>query len=213
MSLSPEQQKKLLYVLIAGLAVSALFVRLTAEKPKTAPLTYTRGAVATSRVRTGIAQPAAEGDPLRLFLARRQESYPGTVRDIFRMELPAPPKPKPVLVSVPTPTIVVPVIPEKTPEQLAAEAARADLSKFRFLGYVTDRTSKESSLFLSKDGETFVVKSGDTVLKNYRVKDAGKDAVVLLDTITRVEVKVELSGGADPAVQQPAAAGSPYRQR
>ena len=204
MSLSPEQQKRILYGAVAVLAILVLYRFVTAEKPRTVPLTYTQGAVARSRVRTGIAVPAAS-DPLRLFLARRMERFPGVSRDIFRMDNPAPKKPKAIF-TAPTPTIVIPVIPEKTPEQIAAEAARADLSKFRFLGYLTDT---DSSLFLSKDGETFIVKSGDPVLKNYRVKDAGKDYVVLLDTVTQVEVKVELSGGAEPASQSPGLAVPP----
>jgi hypothetical protein len=213
MNWSPEQQRRILYGAVAVLALVVCYRILTAEKPRTVPLTYARGAVAGSRVRTGIAAPAASTDPLRLFLARRMERFPGVSRDIFRMDNPAPKKPKPVLVTAPTPTIILPVIPEKTPEQLAAEASRADLSKFRFLGYVTDTTDKESSLFLAKDGETFIVRSGDTVLKNYRVKDAGKDFVVLLDTITRVEVKVELSGGAEPASHSPGPGMFSPRQR
>jgi hypothetical protein len=40
------------------------------------------------------------------------------------------------------------------------------------------------------------VKSGDTILKNYQVKTVGKDHVVLFDTITKVEVRVELTGSA-----------------
>jgi hypothetical protein len=209
MSLSPEMQKKVLYGALAVLALTVLYRILTAEPPKTAPLTYTRGAVATSRVRTGIAQPSLAGDPLRLFLARRQERFPAVTRDIFRMELPVP-KPKPVLVTRPVPTVIEPVgPPPPTPEQLAAEAARLDLSKFRFLGYLTNTTDKESSLFLAKDGETFIVKNGDKVLKNYRVKDAGKDYVILLDTVTRVEMKVELAGGSE----QPMPGGFPPRPR
>lgn len=210
MNWSPEQQKKVLYAALAVIALAFIYRTLTGEKPRTVPLTYTQGAVAPSRVRTGIALPPASADPLRLFLARRMERFPGVSRDIFRMDNPAPKKPKQTLVSAPTPTIIIPVIPEKTPEQLAAEAARTDLSKFRFLGYLTD---KESSLFLAKDGETFIVRSGDTVLKNYRVKDAGRDFVVLLDTITRVEVKVELSGGAEPALHSPGPGMFPPRQR
>ncbi len=198
---SPEQQKKLLFVLLALLAGLIAFRVVTAEKPRTAPLTYPRGSVAASSVRAGIQSPSAAADPLQVFLVKREEKYPGVIRDIFRMENPAPPraKLKTVLVTAPTPT--VPPVPEKTPEQIAAEAARADLSKFRFLGYLTD---KDSSLFLAKDGETFIVRSGDAVLKNYRVKTAGRDFVVLLDTLTKVEVRVELSGGGDPAPPQAA---------
>lgn len=214
MSLSPEQQKKVLYGALAALALLVLYRVFTSEKPRTAPLSYTPGSVATSRVRPGALISSSSGDPLRLFIARRSEKFPGVARDIFRMENPAPPKPKPApVVTAPTPTIVVPLVPVKTPEQIAAKAARADLSRFRFLGYLTNKMDKDSSLFLSKDGELFIVKSGDSVLKNYRVKDAGKDFVVLIDTATRVEMKVELSGGAEQAAQPPMPGGFPQRPR
>lgn len=197
MTLTQEQQKKLLAGLLAALALLVVYRITTAEKPKTAPLTYGRGAVATSSVRTGIQSPASGADPLQVFLVRREEKFPGVIRDIFRMENPAPrPKPKPAPAAV---APVLPTAPVKTPEEIAADASRLDLSKFRFLGYLTD---KDSTLFLSKDGELFLVRSGDTVLKNYQVKEAGKDYVILFDTATRVEVRVELTGGADQAAQQ-----------
>ena len=124
------------------------------------------------------------------------------------MENPAPAKMKFAFKTALTPTL--PPVQVKTPEELAAEAAaaavraaadaaRADLSRFRFLGYLTEQ---ESKLFLSKDGELFIVKSGDAVLKTYRVKEASKDYVVLRDTVTGVEVRIELSGG-EPAASQP----------
>ncbi len=203
MAFTQEKEKKLLIVLLAALAFLVVFRVVTAEKPKTVPLTYTRGAVASSKVRPGLSSGA---DPLNVLLIRREGTYPGMKRDIFRMENPAPPKPK--AVAPPPPPVHV-----KTPEELAAEAAqaaaeaaraaaqaaadaaRADLSKFRFLGYLTD---KDKTLFLSKEGQLFIVKSGDTVLKGYKIKDAGKDYVVLLDTATRVEVRVELSGSESP---------------
>jgi len=204
MAFTKEQENKLLVVLFAVLAVLVVYRTGTSEKPKTAPLTYGRGAVATSPVRKG---PLTSGgaDPLLVFLERREEKFSAVVRDIFRMENPAPKK-KPVVKPAPaletrlTPTLP-PAPPEKTYEEIAAEMTRADLSKFRFLGYLTD---KDNTLFLSKDGELFIVKSGDSVLKNYKIKEAGKDYVVLLDTITRVEVRIELSGAdqAPPLPQQ-----------
>jgi hypothetical protein len=202
MTLSREKQKNILIALFAVLALLIVYRIFSAEKPKTAPLTYTRGAMASSAVRPGLAARAAGTDPLSVFLQRREEKFPGVARDIFRMENPArKPKAVPKPVTAPTPTL--PPVPVKTPEELAADVARADLSKFRFLGYLTD---KDNTLFLSKDGENFVVKSGDKVLKNYMVKEAEKDHVVLFDTITRVEVRVELSGGEQspqhPQVQQ-----------
>jgi hypothetical protein len=193
-----QQEKKLLIGLLAVLAAIAAYRVLTYEQPRTAPLIYTRGAIATSRVRPGLASRAAESDLLNIFLAQRGEKFPGVTRDIFLMENPVPkPKPKPVPVAAVVPT--VPPAPIKTPEEIAQDLARADLSKFRFLGYLTDR---DNTLFLSKDGENFVVRNGDKVLKTYSVKEAGKDHVVLFDTVTKVEMRIELSGGAEQASQQ-----------
>lgn len=194
MTLTREQQKKVFGVLAAVLALLVLYRLMSAEKQKTAPLTYRPGSVAASPVRTGLSSPAAGTDPLLIFFAKREEKFPGVARNIFRMANPAP-KPKAVPLPMgPAP----PLVPEKTPEEIAAETSRADLAKFRFLGYLTD---KENSLFLSKDGELFIVKSGETVQKNYKVKEAGKDYVLLVDTVTRVEVRIELTGGAAGADQ------------
>jgi hypothetical protein len=197
LKLGPEQEKKALAVLSAVFALLIVYRVATSEKPKTAPLVYTRGSVARSPVREGLASASPGADPLNVILARRQEKFPGVSRDIFRMENPAPkpkPKPEPVIAPPPPP----PAAPVKTPEQIAAENARADLSKFRFLGYLT---SKDNTFFLSKDGETFIVKTGDKLLASYQVKEAGKDYVILLDTATRVEVRVELSGSEPPSPQ------------
>lgn len=204
MAFSEQRKKNILSVLVVVLLLAIVYRFVTDEKPKTAPLVYAPGAVATAPVRRGLPSPTASSDPLTVFFARRQEPFPGVKRDLFRMENPAPKrKPAPVAPAVvPAP----PTVPEKTPEEIAAEAARADLSKFRFLGYLTD---VDRSLFLSKDGETFIVKSGDRVLKNYRIKDAGKDYVILLDTATQVEVRIELSGSGP----EPAAPTQPQRFR
>lgn len=199
MAFTRGQQKIILGVLITVLVLLNIYYALTQEKPKTAPLTYAPGAVATSPVR--VSSRAGGADPLNVFLERREEKYPGVLRDIFRMENPAPkvkPLPKPAIVVAPTPTM--PPVPVKTPEQIAEETARADLFRFRFLGYLTE---KDNTLFLSKDGELFMVKSGDMLLKSYKVKESTKDYVILYDTITRVEVRVDLSG--EQASQQPGA--------
>jgi hypothetical protein len=188
MTFTREQQKITLGALIALIALINAYNFMIGGKPKTAPLTYERGAVASSPVRQGLLSIGSGADPLNVFLERHDERYPGVIRDIFRMENPVKKsKPAPIVM----PTTALPPVPVKTPEEIAAEASRADLSKFRFLGYLTD---KESTLFLSKEGELFIVKSGDRVLKNYKVKEADKDFVVLLDTVTGVEMRIDMSG-------------------
>lgn len=195
MALTTQQEKKIAVALFAVFAALLLYRMVSEEGTKTVPLTYTQGMKTASPVRRGIAAPGGSSDPLLVFLERRVEKYPGVARDLFRMGGDGQPKKKSALMTKPVPTVTMPTstIPVKTPEEIAADAARADLSRFRFLGYLTD---KDSSLFLSKEGELFIVKSGDRILKNYQVKAVGKDHVVLLDTITKVEVRVELTGSA-----------------
>jgi len=211
MKLTKAQQQIVLVALVALLVLINGYFYLNGEKPKTAPLTYTRGAIAVSPVRQGASSQRAGADPLNVFLERRREKFPDVVRDIFRMEDPAP-KPKA------PPKQVAPPVHVKTPEEIAAEAvqaateaakaaadaaaqaARADLMKFQLLGYLTD---KESTLFLSKEGELFTVKKGSKLLKSYMVKEASKNYVILLDTITGVEVQLDLPGGEISPPQEP----------
>ncbi len=188
MTLTPQQQKKLLLGLVAALAGLILYRAFSADVTQTAPLTYTPGMKVASPVRRGLQQTGEGQDALTVFLSRRMESYPGMMRDLFRTSTP-----KPVVITKPVAPVTLPTVtaPVKSPEEIAADAARTDLSTFRFLGYLTD---KDSSLFLSKGGELYIARSGDTVLKSYKIKSAGKDYVVLYDTATNVEVRIELTG-------------------
>jgi len=201
--LSKAQQQIVLVTLVVLIVLINGYYYLIGEKPKTAPLTYTSGAIALAPIRQGPSSRMAGADPLNIFLERRREKFPNVTRDIFRMENPVP-KPKAPLKQA-TPPVHV-----KTPEEIAAEqaqaaaeaaraaaeaaaqAARADLKKFQFVGYLTD---KESTIFLSKEGELFIVKKGSQLLKSYRVKETGKNYVILLDTVTGVEVQLDLPGG------------------
>lgn len=208
MTLTRAQQKTVLVALVAVLALLIAYRVMTGDKPKTAPLMYERGSVAGSRVRQGLSSRAASPDLLGLFLEKRRGKYPGVSRDIFRMQNPAP-KSKPVVSQV----TATPLVHIKTPEEIAADealaaaqavqnaadAARADLNKFKYLGYLTE---KDNTLFLSKEGELFIVKRGDNIFKSYKVKEVDKNNVVLHDTVTGVEVRLELSG-AELATQPP----------
>jgi hypothetical protein len=203
MALSKSQQQIVLIALVSLIVLINGYYYLTGEKPKTAPLTYTRGAIAVAPVRQGPSSRMAGNDPLNVFLERRREKFPNVVREIFQMENPVP-KPKATSKPVAPPVIV------KTPEEIAAEeaqaaaaaaaaaveaaaqAARADLMKFQMVGYLTEA---ESTIFLTKEGELFIVKKGSKLLKSYKVKETGKNYVILLDTVTGVEVQRDLAGG------------------
>lgn len=204
MKLTKAQQQIVLVVLVILIVLINGYLYLDGEQPKTAPLTYTRGAVAVSPVRQGSLSRIAGADPLNVFLERRREKFPAVVRDIFLMENPVPRS------KVTTTKQVAPPVRVKTQEEIDAEAAqaaadavkaaaeaaavaaRADLMKFQLLGYLTD---KESTLFLSKEGELFTAKKGSKLLKSYMVKETSKNYVILLDTVTGVEVRLDLPGG------------------
>ncbi|NTW57977.1 MAG: hypothetical protein HGB21_00425 [Nitrospirae bacterium] len=197
MTFTKEQQKLFLGALIAVIVLVNGYRLLTAEGPRTAPLMYDRGAVASAPVRPAAQARGRAADPLSVILERSAEPYPGVVRNIFRMENPAArPKPTmPVVVTAPSPSA-----PERSPEEIAADLARADLAKFRYLGYLSE---KETTLFLSKGGELFIVKIGDTIGTTYKIKEANKDFIIILDTATRVEGRVSLSGEGTPSQQSP----------
>jgi hypothetical protein len=188
MALTTQQEKMLLLVLGVTFTGLVLYRIFSVDATRTVPLAYTPGMKVASAVRRGLQQPGTGQNALSVFLSRRVERYPGMARDLFRVS-----RPKPVVVAKPVvvETAPTPTVPVKSPEEIAADAARADLATFRFLGYLTD---KDSSLFLSKGGELFIAKSGDTVLKSYQIKSAGKDHVILYDTATKVEVRIDLTG-------------------
>jgi hypothetical protein len=198
MTFSKEQQKTALAAMVAILVLLNAYRYFSVEQPKTAPLAFPRGMVASTPVRHGQQTRTDGADPLSIVFARSQERYPGVVRNIFKMERPVvKPAAKPipaVVVTAPTPSA-----PERTAQEIAAELARADLLKFRYLGYLVE---KDMTLFLSKDGELFIVKSGDKLLTSYKVKEANKDYVVIVDTATQMEGRVSLSGGVTQVQQQ-----------
>lgn len=190
MTITKEQQKMLLAALLGTIVLMNGYRFLAEDAPKIAPLVYERGTKASTPVRHGLQSRSGGADPLAVYLNLSKQNYPGVTRDIFRMQNPqtARPKTTPVVV-VTAPT--VPAGPQKTPEEIAADQSRANLLKFKYLGYLVE---KDMTLFLSNSGELFVVKVGDKVLATYAVKEANKDFVVILDTITRVEGRVPLSG-------------------
>jgi len=144
--LTQQQEKITLSAVLAVLTLLIIFRMATTEKPKTAPLAFPPGTVARSAVRQNHVDNPSGADPLNTFIAKRKERYPGVSRDIFKMENPAPKsKPAPVIVAPAPPPPPPP--PQQTPEELAAAQSRADLAKFRFLGYLTDKDKNTVFLF------------------------------------------------------------------
>src|SRR5512139_3380633 len=130
MIMTRQQEKKLLRALLVPLVALICYWLFSAEAPRTAPLTFTRGMVVSTPVRKGLPAPGTKTDPLVVFLERRVEKYPGVSRDLFRMSSPeggGKPKSTPVEVSKPVETVTLPTatVPVKSPEEIAAEMAKA----------------------------------------------------------------------------------------
>jgi hypothetical protein len=82
--------------------------------------------------------------------------------------------------------------PPPTPEELAVQAAKAELAQYRFLGYLS-QTGKEEA-FLSKGKDLLIVQAGETLDKGVYVKAVSSAGVTLLETRSRVEQTVAATG-------------------
>jgi len=173
---------KLLLVALLGIwVVIVVYQWGTPEKQKRVPLTYTKDSLA-------IETNQKEGEVLTLrldLLEKSREVKWRKPKNIFR----------PIKIYKPTTTTTLPPIPEvylPSPEEIAAEKARQDLSRFKVLGFLNKGEYQE--VFLSKDGELFIVRQGDMIQNRYRLKalyqEANREGVILLDPNTNVEVTI-----------------------
>lgn len=122
---------------------------------------------------------------------------PTVVRDIFQsreLSLPvAKPKEEPVVqvvpVEPPPPAVVEP--PPKSPEQIAEEAARAELSQIKLIGVIF-RNAKGQA-YLSKGEQTYLVSLGDSVAR-FTVTSITAESVKLYDSRTQVGAEIPVLG-------------------
>ena len=174
---------KLLLVVLFGIwVVIVVYQWGTPEKQKRVPLTFTKD-------RTTIKTSQKEGEALTLhldLLDKSREVKWRKPKNIFR----------PIKIYKPTTTTTtLPRVPEvyvPSPEEIAAEKARQDLSRFKVLGFLDKGGHQE--VFLSKDGELFIVRQGDMIQNRYRLKalyqESNREGVILLDPNTNVEVTI-----------------------
>ncbi|HKQ31279.1 MAG TPA: hypothetical protein VJS66_08345 [Burkholderiales bacterium] len=110
---------------------------------------------------------------------------PGTTRDLFRVWLPPAPVQIKKVEQPPTP-------PPKTPEQLAEEAARAELIQLKLVGVVF--RGDKGQAFVVKGDQTFLVHSGEKVGERFVVQSVTTDSVTLKDPKTNVTGQIPVSG-------------------
>jgi len=133
----------------------------------------------------------AEDFQLRVGSAAADSARGG--RDLFRMRLPPPPPPapKPVEVKVEEPP-PPPGPPPKTPEQIAEEAAKAELGQVKLVGVVF--RGERGQAFLVKGDQLYMVQTGGKVGERFQVESIRPDSIQLKDPATRVTGSIPVSG-------------------
>jgi hypothetical protein len=122
------------------------------------------------------------------------------------LQAPAPPAPEPSASESPTIPppdplgTAIPVVPAPppvpvgpsgpTPEELARQAGRQELSQYRYLGYLVRGGRDEA--FLSKGKDLHIVKAGETIDQHVLVKAIAPSGVTLQETASQVEHTVAL---------------------
>ncbi|MGH7255607.1 MAG: hypothetical protein ACREI3_07495, partial [Nitrospirales bacterium] len=87
------------------------------------------------------------------------------------------------------PTVVAP--PPPSPEEIARQQARQQLSQYRYVGYLIQ--AGESKAFLGKGREIYIVRTGDTVEGRVQVAAIEPTTVKLRDTPTNLETTIPLT--------------------
>ena len=117
-------------------------------------------------------------------------------RNLFQPRLPPPP-PAPKKVEVvaappPPPPPVPEGPPPKTAEQLAEEAAQAELKQIRLVGVVF--RGEKGQAFLVKGEQLYMVNAGGKVGERFLVEAIRPDSIQLKDPASRVLGQIQVSG-------------------
>ncbi len=170
-------RQRLILTLVVGLLLLALGYAYwaTPRQQKVAAKGASRSAPGEEG-QAPVATKASRGI-LRLdLLEREKEDFPGSKRDLFSLRKPAPPPPP---MPPPMQMPVRPVLPPAPPmNQEAGSVARA-LGQFTFLGFLQKDGAK--TLFLSSQGEIFVVKKGNAFgkQKEFVITEVNPDTLTI----------------------------------
>lgn len=196
-------------ILLCGLWAGLVVWLVAGEsKPPRAPLKYRSGQTASKAPTVGKPDSGLRVKVDLFAAGRRQAEQPFTApKNIFaqlrteeskamarasRRPSPPPPPlsstgPEASVVSPPKP-LAPPVPPPPTPEELAVQAAKAELSQYRFLGYLRQAGKEEA--FLSKGKDLLIVRAGETLDHGVFVKAISSAGVTLQETRSQVEQTV-----------------------
>jgi hypothetical protein len=112
-------------------------------------------------------------------------------RDIFQPKLPPPPPPPAPLKQVEV-KVEPPPAPVKTAQELAEEAARAEIGQIKLVGVAF--RGGQAQAYLVKGEQAYLVQTGAKVGDRFRVEAISADGIQLLDPSTQVGGRIPVSG-------------------
>jgi hypothetical protein len=151
-----DRKKQLLGVLLVIWALLIVYRVATQEEPKRVPLKYKKGQTVSS---DQVVSRTPLGMTVQLDRLKDRESVnlkhsKNIFASLQTFIVPPPPPPPPPPLPPPP--------PPPTPEDLAREQARQELSQFRYLGYLNKGPGQDQA-FLARDRELFIVGKGEIV--------------------------------------------------
>ncbi|NKB82270.1 MAG: hypothetical protein GKS05_10370 [Nitrospirales bacterium] len=196
--MNTSTQWLLLGGLILILGTLLFFEWIDESEPQRVPLVFTTGQTVRDQTKwrqpqtlslsslNASARPTTFTQPRNIF-APLFQAKPPTKRAV--------PKPLPKAPSVPlTPAsslLARPVVPSLGPsaEERAIQQAKAQLSQYRFLGYLTQ--GRDRQVFLSKGKAIYIAKQGETIEGDIEVRATDAMAVTLAKPVQGTEQTVE----------------------
>lgn len=184
--------KSLLIVFIIVFAILIIYRIAAYKEPSRVPLKYVKGQsfIKPEEIKLRMKEKNGETGFRKDLLYKKLDAPVQITRNIFApLYTPPPPVKKPPTPHPPSqPEVKVP-----TPEEVAIEKSKAELKKFKYLGFLNKGGINEA--FLSKDNELISAKKGEIIKGRYLIKDISPIAVVIQDKETQIEEVVNLSGG------------------
>ncbi|TKB79604.1 MAG: hypothetical protein E8D45_03850 [Nitrospira sp.] len=202
-----EQQKKLVMIGLMSLCVLAVVWRvLGTEEPAHVPLKYVSGQpgpregsggqpdsglrpAGVDQLLPGHAKATHEfKKPKNIFapLNMREEQAETAGKPVARGG-----GRRPLGSFVPPSAVAAPPPPPPSPEELAAQAARDELGRYRYLGYL-NRQGRNQAV-LAKEQKLHIVWTGETIEGRVMVKAITSTAVTLQEVPSQVEQILQLS--------------------
>ncbi len=183
-----DRKKQLLGVLLVAWALLIVYRVATQEEPKRVPLKYVKGQTVS---RDQVVPRTPSGMAVQLDRLKDRATVPlKHSKNIFAslQTFIAPPPPPPPSPPPPPPP------PPPTPEELAREQARQELSHFRYLGYLNKGPGQDQA-FLARERELFIVGKGEIVSGSIYLKEVTSSYVILQEKNSQLEITLTISGG------------------